>query len=412
MATEIIMPKLGLTMEEGTVLKWLKHEGDHIEKGESVLQIQTDKVEYEVESPTEGVLHRTLAEEGQVIPCGEVVGVIGGADEEIDLEKVKAKARVAPASPPRVEPKKEEPPRVEAPPAEVPAPGERVKISPAARKLAKEMGVDISKLRGTGPGGRIVKEDILAATPAEAAPAEAVPVEAPPPGPVLESIPLKGVRAVIVRRMGQSWHEVARVTEVVEADVTGLQALREANKEAWESEFGLKVSINDLILFYTSRAIKQFPRVNARLEGEEIQVLSDINLGVAVDTEAGLVVPVIRNADRKSVEQIAREAHALAEKAQKGTLDLDELEGGTFTVTNLGGLGIEIFTPIVNFPQCAILGVGRAAPRPAVVEGEVRVRSMMYLSLSFDHRVIDGAPAAQFLKVLKDILEHPRVMPA
>lgn len=412
MATEIIMPKLGLTMEEGTVLKWLKHEGDPIEKGESVLQIQTDKVEYEVEAPTEGVLRMTLAEEGQVIPCGEVVAVIGAADEEIDLQKVKAEAKAAPAAPPREEPKREEPPRVEAPPAVAPPTGERVKISPAARKLAQEMGVDISRVRGTGPGGRIVKEDIMAAARPEAAPAEAVPAEAPPPGAVLESIPLKGVRAVIARRMGQSWHEVARVTEVVEADVTDLQSLREANKEAWESEFGLKVSMNDLILFYTARAIKQFPRVNARLEGEEIQVLSDINLGVAVDTEAGLIVPVIRNADGKSIEQIAREAHALAEKAQKGTLSLEELEGGTFTVTNLGGLGIEVFTPIVNFPQCAILGVGRAALRPAVVDGEIKVRNLMYLSLSFDHRVIDGAPAAQFLKILKGVLEHPRVMPA
>jgi pyruvate dehydrogenase E2 component (dihydrolipoamide acetyltransferase) len=271
--------------------------------------------------------------------------------------------------------------------------------------LAREHGIPLENLRGTGPGGRIVVEDVERVIAAQ-------PPATPAPARVLRTIPLTGIRGTIAQRMAQSWGQVAHVTEVIEVDMTEAVALRRRRLVAWEREHGVRVSLNDFLIFAVSRTLREFPHLNARLEGQEIQVLADIHVGIAVATPEGLIVPVIRHADQRALWDIARESAQLSEKAHQRKLTLDEVTGGTFTMTNLGTYGIEIFTPIVNFPQCAILGVGRVADRPVVVPGRIDVRAMMYLSLSFDHRLIDGAPAAMFLQELKAHLETLRDFPA
>jgi pyruvate dehydrogenase E2 component (dihydrolipoamide acetyltransferase) len=228
---------------------------------------------------------------------------------------------------------------------------------------------------------------------------------------VLRTIPLTGIRGTIAERMARSWTQVARVTEVMEVDMTEAVALRRRQLGGWERAHGVRVSLNDFLTFAVSRTLREFPDLNARLEEREIKVLEDIHLGVAMAIPEGLIVPVIRHADQRSLWEIAQESARLAAQAHERKLTLDDVSGGTFTITNLGTYGIEIFTPIVNYPQCAILGVGRVAERPVVAPGRLEVRSLMYLSLSFDHRVIDGAPAAVFLQQLKERLETLRDFP-
>ncbi len=464
MAVEVTMPKLGLTMEQGTVLNWNKGVGDPVETGEVLLIIQTDKVEFDVEAPAGGTVLKLLANEGDVVPTGEVIAFIGEAGEEVDAAALTAAAppdaiavdaaagRAAPDAPP-------------------PPPGDRrIAVSPVAKKLAAEMGVDVSTPEGSGPGGRIVKEDVLKAAAPAAAPAvtpaappraagrifisplarrlakergidpariqgsgpkgriikddilkavragTGIPAFAPPApraaaGGIIETIPVRGMREVIGRRMAQSWSAAPRVTEVIDVDVSRIVDMRESNKEGWETLFGVKVTYNDIFVHQVARAVRRHPRVNSRLSGDVIEVLGDVNIGVAVNVEGGLMVPVIRNADQKDVGQIARETRGLADRAKDGSITPDALEGSTFTITNLGGYGIRMFTPIIDLPNSCILGIGKITPTPVVVDGEIDVRDIVYLSLSFDHRIVDGAPAAEFLALLKGMLENPVVVP-
>ncbi|MBI4252334.1 MAG: 2-oxo acid dehydrogenase subunit E2 [Candidatus Tectomicrobia bacterium] len=420
MATPLPMPKLGLTMEQGTILKWMKPEGAPVEKGEIILQIQTDKVEYEVESPEGGVLLKTLAAEGDVVPCGQNLAVIGKKGEDISAlagaaPKAPAPKPAAPApAPASVAP---------APPAPAPAAGGtppaprdgRVFASPAARRVARELGVDYRTLRGSGPGGRIVQADVRAAARPGGAPraaAPAIPAAVSGPAAVAARTPVSGMRRVIAQRMAASWSAAPRVTLQAEVDLTNLLAVREASRKAWEQDLGVKISINDLILFYAARAVRRCPAVNVRLAGEEIHQMQDVNLGVAVAVEGGLMVPVIRGADQKGIDQIAREARSLAEGARAGSLPLSALEGGTFTVSNLGAYGVDHFSAIINAPESAILAVGAARERAVVREGQVVPRTTAYLGINADHRIVDGAPAAGFLATLRDMLENPKVMPA
>lgn len=402
MATPLPMPKLGLTMEEGTILKWRKGEGEAVEKGEIILDIQTDKVEYEVESPDGGLLLKTLAGEGAVIPCGTDIAVIGAAGEDISAflggapvaddaaPEKKPETPAAPAAPPP------------APAAAQPAPPGRVFASPAARRVARELGVDFRTLRGTGPGGRIVQADVRAAA-LRAQPAAVA---------VAGAVPISGMRKVIAERMLASWSQVPRITMQAEVDLTNLLAVREASRQAWENDLGVRVSINDLILFYTARAVRRCPAVNVRLREDALEQMRDVNVGVAVAVDQGLMVPVIRAADQKSIDAISRESRALAEAARAGVLGLDALEGGTFTVSNLGAYGVDHFSAIINHPESAILSVGAARERAVVRAGEVVARTTAYVGINADHRIVDGAPAAEFLATLKDMLEHPKVMPA
>ncbi|HJP14989.1 MAG: dihydrolipoamide acetyltransferase family protein [Nitrospinota bacterium] len=415
MATPLPMPKLGLTMEEGTILKWIKSEGEEVEKGEMILQIQTDKVEYEVESPDGGILLKTFAAEGDVVPCGDNIAVIGAEGEDTGAFQNAAAEPVAPAPAPTSEPVTPEPaaPEPVAPPAVQPATG-RVLASPAARRVARELGVDYRTLRGSGPGGRIVQADVQAAVDSGAPrsmPAAPPAAQTGPPA-VASAAPVAGMRKVIVERMAASWDQVPRITLQAEVDLTNLLAVREASKAAWESDLGVKISINDLIVFYTARAVRRFPQVNVQLSGGEICRMQDVNIGLAVAVEEGLMVPVIRGADQKSIDQISRESRQLAEAARAGGLPLTALEGGTFTVSNLGAYGVDHFSAIINAPESAILTVGAARERAVVRGGEVVPRTTCFIGINADHRIVDGAPAAEFLGALKNTLEHPKVIPA
>ncbi len=401
MATLVNMPKLGQTMEEGTVLTWLKQQGERVARGEPLVQIETDKVVCDIEAVQSGLLHSILAREGEKIPVGNAIAVIAAEGETVNVATLlgtppPSHTRLAATTAPEH--------RVSAPSASpqmsamrAPTAPQDIRISPAARKLAREHRMPLERLQGTGPAGRIVVEDVERAIAAQ--------TTATPSERVRRIIPLTGIRGTIAQRMAQSWAQVAHVTEVMEVDMTEAAALRRRRLAVWEREFGVRVSLTDLLTFAVSRTLPQFPDLNARLEGQEIKVLEEIHLGVAVATAEGLIVPVIRHADQRSLADLAQQSAHLAEKAHARKLTLDEVSGGTFTITNLGTYGIDLFTPIVNYPQCAILGVGRIAERPVVVPGRIDVRSMMYLSLSFDHRIIDGAPAAIFLQKLKEQLE-------
>ena len=405
MATRIDMPQLGLTMETGTILQWLKAEGETVEKGQPVVLIQTDKVEYEVESPAAGTLLKVVAQAGTELAVGKVMGILGQPGENVsDLLGEAGTEPRAQGAGHRAQGTESRAVSHE-PSAPVRAPGERIKISPVAKKLAQEHGIDIASLAGTGPEGRIVREDVERAialkSRAQSTEHRAQSAEAP------QSIPLSGIRKVIFDRMGQSWREVARVTMFVEADVSELVRLRQAKAAEWERSYGVKPSYSDLIHMAVARALRAEPRINCRLEGQAIQVRKEVNLGFAVDLGEGLVVAVIRDADRKSLGELAKAARDLAERARAGRLTPDEMADGTFTVTNLGGFGIEGFTPIVNPPQAGILGVGKIQEKPVVIGGGIHVRSMVTLSLVFDHRLVDGAPAAKFLAKIKEFLEQP-----
>jgi pyruvate dehydrogenase E2 component (dihydrolipoamide acetyltransferase) len=397
MATRVDVPQLGLTMETGTILQWLKAEGDKVEKGQPVVVIQTDKVEYEVEAPVAGVLLKIAAKEGTELPVGSVMGVIGQPGEDV--------AALLGALPPEPQAGKQAPSAERQPPSverEAPArvPGERIKISPVAKKLAQEHGIDVSTLTGTGPEGRIVREDVERAIASKSR-------EPRVESRAAESLPLTGMRKVIFDRMGQSWREAARVTLFADVDVTELTRLRQGKAAEWERRFGVKPSYGDLFHLAVARSLREEPRINCRLEGQAIRIRPEVNLGFAVDLGEGLVAAVIKDADKKPLGDLAKAARDLAERARAGRLSADDMADGTFTVTNLGGLGVEYFTPIINQPQAGILGVGKITEKPVVMGGGIHVRSMVTLSLVFDHRLLDGAPAAKFLAKVKELLESP-----
>ena len=431
MATRIDMPQLGLTMEKGTILQWMKAEGEAVEKGQPVVLIQTEKVEYEVESPAAGTLLRVVAKDGAEIPVGGLMAVLGQPGEDVSslIEPLAPSTeRQAPSREPRGESTEHRAPSAEAraasaerqaPSAEGAAeaapmrePGERIKISPAARRLAQEHGIDIGGLTPTGPEGRIVREDVeraiaarrQAPSPERRAPSAEHREERKP---VPEVIPLTGIRKVIFDRMGQSWREAARVTLFAEADMSEMAALRQAKGADWERRFGVKPSYSDLIHLTVAKALREEPRINCRLDGQAVRIRREVHLSFAVDLGEGLVAAVIRDADTRTLGDLAMIARDLAERARAGKLVPDEMSDGTFTVSNLGGVGVEAFTPIINPPQAGILGVGKILEKPVVRNGGIHIRSMMMLSLVFDHRLVDGAPAGRFLAKVKDLLENP-----
>jgi len=400
MITEVILPVLGETMNEGTIVEWLKKEGDAVERGEVLFMVETDKATLEMEAPAQGFLRQIVVPTGQTVPVLTVVGLITSTMDE-PLEGAEEQGgRGAGES-------------TSAPP--LPRTPARIFASPRARRLAREKGVDLTMVAGSGPDGRIVERDVvayletlvlappLAPTP-PAPPALAEAVEA------IAEVPLTGVRAVIARRMGESHRTTAPVTLTTEADATAFVELRERLKAGLAAELGFDIGYNDLLIRLVAHALRQFPYMNARLDGETIRHLREIHIALAVDTDRGLLAPVIRNADRKGVAEIAREVRGLAERARAGKALPDEVSGSTFTITNLGMHEIDAFTPIINLPEAAILGVGCIKARPAVVEGELCVRQTMWLSLTFDHRLVDGAPAARFLQRIKQLIENPYLL--
>lgn len=406
MSHQVTMPQLGFTMVEGTIAEWRKQEGEPVARGEILMEVTTEKVSVEVEARVGGVLQKILVPAGATVPVGTPVCLVAG-DGESPAQEPEPSSREPQQTPGNgLQPRAALDSRAE---ATEEAEELRVKASGVAKRLAREQGIALEAVRGSGPGGRIMEADVLryleerrqdaaAATGPLASQAQPAPAE---------RIPFAGTRRMIADRMTLSVRNSAHVTLVGEVDATEAVKLREQLIPEWERDHGPRLSFTDLIVKACALALREHPRLNASLHGEEIVLSNEINVGIAVALPDSLLVPVVRQADAKPLRRISTEAHDLVERARRGALLVDEVAAGTFTVTNLGGLGIDFFTPIINPPETAILGMGRIAERPAVHGGEICKRSLMYLSLSFDHRVVDGAPAAAFLRRVRDLLERP-----
>lgn len=461
MAHEVIMPKWGLTMKEGKVAKWLKSEGDSITQGEPLLEVETDKITNTVEAPASGILAQIVVPAGETVAVQSVLAVIAAEGETVaPVEKgVQGDAAEAPAQ--------------EAAPAKEPAAAEEdeefVPAMPAARRLAKELGVrlstvtgtgkdgrittkdvqaaadagpsvnaspkavafakekgvDLSQVTGSGEGGRITKADILramnphysaqqAASASPAAPSKPSAPEQPASAAKGEDsiIPMDGMRKLIADNMHASLAGAAQLTVFVEADVTEMVELRASLLERNKRNPDYRLSYNDIIAYAVCRALKRHPIMNSTIQDDGIHVHGSVNLGIAVALDEGLIVPNVKQADAYGLEQLAGKVRDVAGRARKNGLTMDEISGGTFTISNVSMLGMDGFTPILNPPETGILGVGRVIEKPAVKDGEIRIRSMMTLSLTFNHMVTDGAPAMTFLRELADMLEKPGLMAA
>lgn len=395
MATEIVMPKLGLTMESGAISAWLVEEGQEVQKGQALLEIATDKVTMEVEAQAAGVLRKILVPPGEEVPVSTPIGVIGAADEDISSYGAAAPSDSAPAA--------ASPPTPAAPPAPAAdSAGRRPhKTSPKARKIAVEHGLDLSGISGSGPGGRIVSADVLTLVErVQQAPA-------PAPAPVAEGrVELSRAEQVAGERLTASYQQIPHIHLSMDVSAVWLQQFR----TGYELE-GKKISVNDLIVKATARTLGEFPRVNSLEEGGHFRYAAQINVGIAVAAEQGLVVPVLRDAADKTIEEIASEGTRLIDAARRGQLRPDDMLGGTFTISNLGMFGVSRFTAIINPPQVAILAVGAIENRVVAAGADAfAVRPQLTLTLAADHRVVDGALGARFLARLKEVLETPGLL--
>jgi pyruvate dehydrogenase E2 component (dihydrolipoamide acetyltransferase) len=412
MAKIIEMPKLGFDMAEGTLMNWVKAEGDKVEKGETLAEIETDKATVQVESSESGVVFKHLAAPNATLPVGAPIAVISAPGETVDLDallggsptavKKEKTEETVPASPIPETPINEtvEPETPAAPGLESAA---SVKASPLAKALARDRGIDLAALTGSGPGGRVVKRDVEAALNSAKPPA-AVSFPAFAPGQD-RALPLSKLRAAIGRRMQESKRSIPAFYLTRSIDVQDLVKMRRQMNESREKD--AKISLNDFLVRAAALALRQYPNLNASLDGNNILQHGDINIGVAVALEQGLLTVVLRNADRKSVEQIAAESGRLVRAAREGKLRNEDIAGSTFTISNLGMYDIEEFIAIVNPPEAAILAVGSALEVPVVVNGSLQAGWRMKATLSADHRVTDGAEAAQFLQALALFLEQP-----
>ena len=399
----IIIPKLGLTMESAKVARWLLRSGDEVTEGAPVLVIETDKVTYEVPAPASGLLH-PIAPEGRTCSVEETVGYIAKDQEE--YERI-VKQYPSPEGE-GAEPLAGEEPAT-APPLSPPS-GDRFKASPLARAMAAEHNLDLSAIKGTGPGGRIVRADILRTLEEKAKVAAKRIEELAEPGPgsrkeVRESIPIRGVRKIIFDNMFQSLSQSAQLTLHTEASAEALVALRDRL-----TTDGQKVSFNAILVKTAAMALRLHPKVNASVENDTIQVWKQIHIGLAMEANEALIVPVVRTPDRKTIRDIDREIADLVKKLRENRLSPDDLMNGTFTITNLGFADVDFFTPIIRPPESAILGTGRIVKKPVVKKDTLVLEARLALSLTFDHRIIDGAPAARFLKTIKDMIEDPVLM--
>jgi pyruvate dehydrogenase E2 component (dihydrolipoamide acetyltransferase) len=422
MAFEFKFPDIGEGLTEGEIVRWLVKEGDEIKEGQPLVEVETDKALAEIPSPRTGVILKILAKEKEVVKVGQVIVVIGEKGEAVAAPP--PRPSVAPPKPKSVgvvgelEEAPEEAPaaaptaRMKAEPVKPALVSEHVLATPAVRALARELGVDINKVQGTGAEGRVLEKDVRQFAEGKAKPAE----EAKEVKRVrkydlygyVERIPLRGVRRAIAKAMVKSKYTAPHVTAMDEADVTELWKIREKEKKVAESK-GIKLTILPFVIKAIIAGLIEHPYLNSTLEeeSEEIVLKKYFNIGLATDTPEGLMVPVIKNAKQKSIFELAQESAQLAEKARNRTIDLADLKGGTFTITNYGAVRGNYGTPIINYPEVAILGVGRIQDMPVARNGKVLVRKILPLSLSFDHRVVDGAEAARFLSTLISRLEDP-----
>ncbi len=388
---KVAMPRLDPAMQSGKIIEWLKKEGDRVEKEEPVVRVEGEKTTFEVNSPGAGIVRKLLFEPGADIQVGQAMALVGEPNEPLPLE-------TAEVEPPKLSLAQEAPAvitvtRVQEPPA-----------SPVARKMAREAGIDLSKIEGSGPGGRIVREDIQKAI--EQARGQPEPVAVPAQirtVPVARTIRLSGKRKTTAERLSYGFRTTVPVTITME---TRMEAVLEHRKEL-QNRTGEEVSVTAYVVKAAAKALEDHALLNSSLEGDELRVYGDINVAVAIDTPDGLVAPVMPKTGKKSVLDISREIRDLTDRAMHNRLSILDLTGGTFTVTNLGGYGVDLFAPVINPPQCAILGFGRISEKPVAIGKEVRVTSMTTLSLVFDHRIVDGVPAARFLQRVKELLEDP-----
>jgi len=412
MSFEFKFPDIGEGLTEGEIVRWLVKEGDEIKEGQPLVEVETDKALAEIPSPRTGMILKILAKEKEIVKVGQVIVIFG--------EKGEALALAPPPKPKSVgvvgelEEAPEETPAVaaKAEPTEPAFVSEHVLATPAVRALAKELRVDIDKVKGTGPEGRVLEKDIRSATEGKEKPVE----EVKKPVKVrkydlygyVDRIPLRGVRRSIAKAMVKSKYTAPHVTTMDEADVTELWKIREKEKNAAERK-GIKLTILPFILKAVIAGLIEHPYLNATLddENEEIILKKYYNIGFATDTPEGLMVPVVKNAKDKSILQLAQELTELAEKARNRTIDLADLKGGTFTITNYGALGGIYGTPIINHPEVAILGVGKIKDTPVVRDDKIEIRKILHLALSFDHRVVDGGEAARFLNTVIARIEDP-----
>jgi len=396
MATTVIMPKLGLTMTEGTIERWLKEEGDRVEKGEPLLEIITEKINFQYESPASGILRKILYHEGEAVAVATPIAIIAEEGEALpEFAAMKPEVPLEAPGPAAVE-------------REIKEPSKRIFVSPIAKKIAQEKGIDLASLKGSGPGGRIIKIDVLKA--GEKVLAEEVRPPIPAREPHGKLIPLKGIRKIIARRMTESFQNIPHFYLSLEVDMSAVQDLRERLKDEVEKRAKVRLTLTDILVKVAASGLKDHPIINSRIDGDQIHLLDEINIGVAIALEDGLIVPVVHHADQKSLAEIASTLRDLTQRAREGKLSLEDVGGGTFTLSNMGMLGIDKFSAIINPPECSILGVGRTIEKPVVQGGEIRIKPMAWFSLSSDHRIVDGATAALFLNHIRKIIENPALL--
>lgn len=387
MAIEIIMPKLGLTMETGTISSWLFKEGERVQAGEALLSIETDKVTIDVEAPASGVLLKIIELQGSSVPVAQVIGFIGEPGEDLPELKQPPEKTIHETPPSSLK---------QAASTAEPDPSKPVAISPIARKLAAQHRIDYSRLTGSGPGGRIVEADILGQLEQQPSPAE----------PPYELKPLSSLQKLAALRMSQSAHDAPHFYLKREVIVDELVKLRERLLPEYEQDQNIRLTFTDLMLKSTAAALVEHPYLNASWDDGAVRLYQTVNMGLAVATQQGLVVVVIKNAQKKSLAEISTERKQLTEKAQSGKLSRDDISAGTFTLTNLGMLGIDEFFPIINPPQSAILAVGSITEKPVAKQHEIVLCQTMQVTLAADHRVVDGAMGAAFLAALAHMLSE------
>ena len=381
MATQFKLAAMGHTMETGRVVEWHISEGESIDEGQLLISIETDKTVVDVNSPVSGVLLKTVGQVDTEYDVGEVLAWIGDAGETV------------PDQPGEPDPKKQS---VSAGP----------RVTPVAQRLADRHGINADAVDGTGPDGRVTKEDVQRAIDDGTAATKAEDTSVP----AGEVVPLSGIRRITAERLSANWGVAPHVSEGIEVDFSRFESYRIEHEADWQEKWGAALGPNHLILAATAQVLKDHPDLNAGFIDGAICRYNEVNLGVAIDIDAGLVVPVVRNADKLSIGEIARTVRELAVKARENRLTPDEMEGATFSVSNLGGLGIDWFTPVLNPPQCGILGIGRIQRVPRYSSNEIVARDLGTLVLTFDHRLIDGAPCARFLSQLRGVLEAPEAL--
>ena len=390
---KVAMPRLDPGMQSGKIVEWLKKEGDHVEKDVPIVRIEGEKTTFEVNSPGAGVLRKVLFKQGTDVPVGQTIALVGEPNEPLLLD---AESQQTPE------------PTMGQQTIVVPAisRAQERSASPVARKMAREAGIDLSSIKGSGPGGRIVREDVQKAIEQMKTRPEAVAVSAQEARtvPIAKTIKLAGKRKATAERLSYGFHTTVPVTITMDAR---MEAVLNQRKDL-HSRTGEEISITAYVVKAAAKALEDHQMINSSLEGDELQVYGDINIAVAINTPDGLVAPVLPQTNKKSVSEISRSIRDLTERSTRNKLVVSDLTGGTFTVTNLGGYGVELFAPVINPPQCAILGFGRTSERPVVIEKQVQVASVTTLSLVFDHRIVDGVPAAQFLQRVKELLEDPK----